>query len=202
MFPLILVLFVVVPIVELYVIVQVAGGIGVLQTLGLLVVVSIVGAWLVKAEGLGLIRRVQLKLASGEMPGKELVDGALILFAGALMLTPGFVTDTFGLVLLLPPTRAVVRMFLMKRFAGIADTKAQSMGFGSGFGSASASGPSGPGRRIRVFGFGSPVFDVDGSERSASDQPERPTDRSSDREVVDLTRDHDESPEQPPELDR
>jgi len=112
------VLFVVVPIVELYVIVQVAGGIGVLQTLGLLVVVSIVGAWLVKAEGLGLIRRVQLKLASGEMPGKELVDGALILFAGALMLTPGFVTDTFGLVLLLPPTRAVARAAVLRRYAG------------------------------------------------------------------------------------
>ena len=76
MFPLILVLFLVVPIVELYVIVQVAGGIGVLETLGLLIVVSIVGAWLVKAQGIGLIRRVQAKLAAGELPGKELVDGA------------------------------------------------------------------------------------------------------------------------------
>ena len=91
MFPLLVLLFIVVPIVELYVIVQVAGGIGVLETIGLLIVVSVVGAWLVRREGLGVLRKVQTQLASGEMPTKQIVDGGLIMFAGALMLTPGFV---------------------------------------------------------------------------------------------------------------
>lgn len=192
MFPLILVLFLVVPIVELYVIVQVAGGIGVLETLGLLIVVSIVGAWLVKAQGVGLIRRVQGKLASGEMPGKELVDGALILFAGALMLTPGFVTDTVGLLLLLPPTRAIVRTFLMKRFSVMADAKVAGFGFGPGSG-ASGQGPT-------VFGFGSSqVFDVDGHETDSGTR--RRDDTPPNREIVDLSRDDDPSDE-PPSLGR
>ena len=189
MFPLILVLFLVVPIVELYVIVQVAGGIGVLETLGLLIVVSIVGAWLVKAQGIGLIRRVQAKLAAGEMPGKELVDGALILFAGALMLTPGFVTDTVGLLLLLPPTRAIVRTFVMKRFSVMADAQVASFGFGPG-----------TGRGPTVFGFGSSqVFDVDGRETDRSSGGHRPrTDTPPDREIVDLSRDDDPTDEPPP----
>ncbi|MFN3215091.1 MAG: FxsA family protein [Acidimicrobiales bacterium] len=191
MFPLILVLFLVVPIVELYVIVQVAGGIGVLETLGLLIVVSIVGAWLVKAQGIGLVRRVQAKLASGEMPGKELVDGALIVFAGALMLTPGFVTDTVGLLLLLPPTRAIVRTFLMKRFTVMADAKVASFGFGPG--TTSGRGPT-------VFGFGSSqVFDVDGHESDTDPRTRRPgPDTPPNREIVDLSRDDDPSDEPPP----
>jgi UPF0716 protein FxsA len=194
MFPLILVLFLVVPIVELYVIVQVAGGIGVLETLGLLIVVSIVGAWLVKTQGIGLIRRVQTKLAAGQMPGKELVDGALILFAGALMLTPGFVTDTAGLLLLLPPTRAIVRTFLMKRFSVMADAKVASYGFGPG-----VRGGSGP----TVFGFGaSQVFDVDGRETDAGRGTRRPgPDTPPDREIVELSRD-DDPPDEPRPLGR
>lgn len=193
MFPLILVLFLVVPIVELYVIVQVAGGIGVLETLGLLIVVSIVGAWLVKAQGIGLVRRVQAKLASGEMPGKELVDGALIVFAGALMLTPGFVTDTVGLLLLVPPTRAIVRTFLMKRFRVMADTRVASFGFGPG---------TTAGRGPTVFGFGSSqVFDVDGRETDGGHRHRRPGTDSSDREIVDISRDDDPSDE-PPSLGR
>ncbi len=195
MFPLILVLFLVVPIVELYVIVQVAGGIGVLETLGLLIVVSIVGAWLVKAEGYGVIRRVQAKTASGEIPGKELVDGALILFAGALMLTPGFVTDAVGLLLLLPPTRAIVRSFVMKRFSVMADAKVASFGFGPG--TAGGQGPT-------VFGFGSSqVFDVDGHETDTQGPRRRPGTGTPphDPEIVDITRDDDPSDE-PPQLGR
>ena len=168
---------------------QVAGGIGVLETLGLLIVVSIVGAWLVKAQGIGLIRRVQAKLAAGELPGKELVDGALILFAGALMLTPGFVTDTVGLLLLLPPTRAVVRTFLMKRFSVMADARVAGFGFAPG----TSDGPT-------VFGFGSSqVFDVDGRETdTTSGGRRRRTDAPPDREIVDLSRDDDPSDEPPP----
>ncbi len=118
MFLLLAILFLVVPIVELYVIVQVAGGIGVLETIGLLIVVSIVGAWLVRHQGMSVLRRIQQQVRAGQMPTKQLVDGALILFAGALMLTPGFVTDAVGVLLLVPPSRAVVRGTLMRRFRG------------------------------------------------------------------------------------
>lgn len=109
-------LFLVVPIFELYVIIQVAHAIGVFDTLGLLILDSIIGGWLMKREGLGVLRRLQTKLQGGELPSTELVDGFLILFGGALMLAPGFVTDILGILLLLPPVRAVVRRVLARRF--------------------------------------------------------------------------------------
>ena len=109
-------LFLVVPIIELYIIVQVASGMGVMETIGLLILISVIGAWLVRVQGLAVLGRVQGQLAQGNVPGKELVDGLLILLAGALMLTPGFMTDAFGLLLLMPPTRAVVRTILVHRY--------------------------------------------------------------------------------------
>jgi UPF0716 protein FxsA len=109
-------LFLVIPIVELYVIIQVAHAIGVFDTLGLLVLDSVLGGWLMKREGMGVLRRLQAKLATGEVPSTELVDGFLILFGGALMLAPGFLTDILGMALLLPPVRAVVRRVLARRF--------------------------------------------------------------------------------------
>jgi UPF0716 protein FxsA len=102
-------LFVVAPLVELAVIVQVATSLGVLNTIGLLVLVSILGAWLAKREGLAVLERIQLTLDRGELPNKEVADGGLILLAGALMIAPGFISDCLALVLLFPPTRAIVR---------------------------------------------------------------------------------------------
>jgi UPF0716 protein FxsA len=110
---LLLLLFVALPIAELAVIVAVAQTIGVLNTVGLVILVSIVGAWLAKREGLGMITRVQSALNRGELPSREVADGFLILFAGALMLAPGFITDVLALLLLFPPTRAVVRTALV-----------------------------------------------------------------------------------------
>ena len=110
-------LFLVVPFLELYVIVQVSHVFGVAPTLLTLVAVSIAGAWLVKREGLGVWRRAQRRLEDGEMPGRELVDGVLILIAGALLLTPGFLTDIVGVLLLLPPVRAAVRGLAVMRMA-------------------------------------------------------------------------------------
>ncbi len=95
-----------VPVVELWVIVQVAGELGFLPTIALMVLVSAAGAWLLKQQGTTTWRRLNAALARGEMPGTEVVDGALILFGGALLLTPGFLTDAVGLLFLLPPTRA------------------------------------------------------------------------------------------------
>ncbi len=109
------VLLIGVPILELYVIVRVAVGIGTLETIGLLILVSVVGAWLVRREGLGVLARTRQRLARGQVPGNELVDGLLILVAGSLMLTPGFLTDALGLVLLVPPTRIAVRSVLVRK---------------------------------------------------------------------------------------
>src|SRR5688500_12417973 len=100
--------FFVVPIVELVVIIKVGAAIGVLNTVGLLILSSVVGAWLMKREGLGVGRRMQLAAAQGRVPGSELVDACLILLGGALMIAPGFLTDALGMSLLLPPVRAVV----------------------------------------------------------------------------------------------
>ena len=116
MFGLLLLAFLVVPIIELYLFVQVADAIGFGSTLFWIVAVSIIGAWLVKREGMGALRRANQRVAQGEVPTDELVNGILILFAGALMLTPGFLTDATGLLLLFPPTRALVRGSLKGRF--------------------------------------------------------------------------------------
>jgi UPF0716 protein FxsA len=109
--------FLVMPLVELAVIIQIGGAIGVLNTVGLLLLSSIVGGWLMKREGLGVLRRMQAAVAAGRVPGKELADAALILLGGALMVAPGFLTDVLGMLLLLPPVRAVVRVALRRRLA-------------------------------------------------------------------------------------
>jgi UPF0716 protein FxsA len=108
-------LFVVVPIAELYVIVQVAGGIGVPETILLMIGMSVLGAWLAKWQGFSVLYRVQAAVIEGRVPSGELVDGALIVLAGALMITPGFLSDCMAIVLLLPPTRAAVRGVILRR---------------------------------------------------------------------------------------
>src|SRR2546423_11665105 len=117
-FLLLVVAFFVVPIVELALIIKIGAAIGVLDTIGLLILSSVVGAWLMKREGLGVVRRMQRAAAEGRVPGKELVDAFLILFGGALMVAPGFLTDALGMLLLLPPVRAIVRRMLRRRFTG------------------------------------------------------------------------------------
>jgi UPF0716 protein FxsA len=112
--PLVL-LFIVVPIAELYVIIQVGHVLGVVNTLALLVLISFAGAWLMKREGLGVLRRAQRQIDVGIVPGRELMDGALIVLGGALLVAPGFITDALGLLLLLPPVRAGVRTFARRR---------------------------------------------------------------------------------------
>lgn len=111
--PLLVLLFIVVPIVELYVIIQVGGAIGVLPTIGLLVADSILGSLLMRSQGRAAWRAFQAATAAGKVPAREVLDGGLVIFGGALLLTPGFVTDLLGLLLLVPPTRAVVRRLLL-----------------------------------------------------------------------------------------
>src|ERR1043165_3338892 len=112
---LLIVLFIVVPIAELYVIIQVGQLIGVWPTLFLLLADALLGSWLVKHQGRGAWRRFNEALAARRFPGKEVADGVLIVVGGTLLLTPGFITDVFGFFLLIPPTRAIARG-LRKRF--------------------------------------------------------------------------------------
>jgi UPF0716 protein FxsA len=114
---LLVLLFLIAPLVELAVIVQVAGTLGVLNTIGLLIAVSLVGAWLAKREGLITMRRIQLAVGRGDIPSREVADGALILMAGALMIAPGFISDVIALLLLFPPTRAVIRPVVVRSLA-------------------------------------------------------------------------------------
>lgn len=109
------VLFIVVPIVELAVIIQVGQAIGALNTIGLLILVGFLGAWLAKREGLGVYRRFRRQVEAGVVPGREIADGFMILLAGALLLTPGFVTDVLALLLLLPPVRSLIRASALHR---------------------------------------------------------------------------------------
>lgn len=102
-------LFLVVPFAELFVIIRVGQAVGAGWTIAILVLVSVAGAWMVKREGIGAARRARARMRSGEVPGSELTDGVFILFAGALLLTPGFLTDVLGILLLIPPVRSAIR---------------------------------------------------------------------------------------------
>lgn len=109
---LLLIAFIVVPILEIYVLIQVGQVIGPWWTILLLIVDSIIGTWLIRREGGRAWRALSTAINSGRMPAKELADGALILIGGTLMLSPGFVTDAFGILLILPFTRPVFRRLL------------------------------------------------------------------------------------------
>ena len=135
MFGLLLVLFVVVPAAELYVILQAAHAFGVFETVAALLIISVIGAWLCRLEGFSVLGRIQAALQEGRIPTKDLQDGALILLAGALLLTPGFLGDVVGIFLLLPPTRAIARTLLARLLRGrlqVATAGADARGFGWG----------------------------------------------------------------------
>jgi UPF0716 protein FxsA len=114
-------LFIVVPIVELYVIIQIGSAIGVWPTIALLLADAVLGSLLLRHQGRGAWQRFNAALAERRFPGREVADGLLIAVGGTLLLTPGFVTDILGAIFLIPPTRAIVRRLLRgymgKRFA-------------------------------------------------------------------------------------
>jgi UPF0716 protein FxsA len=114
--PLVL-LFIAVPIAELFVIIQVGEAIGVWWTIGLLIADSVLGSMLMRHQGRASWRRFNEAVQGGRVPAREVLDGALVILGGALLLTPGFLTDVLGLILLLPPTRALVRGVLSRRLA-------------------------------------------------------------------------------------
>jgi UPF0716 protein FxsA len=124
--PILVLLFIVVPILELYVIIQVGGAIGVLPTLAILLADALLGSLLLRQQGRSAWRRFNAAIAEGRFPGREVADGVMIAVGGTLLLTPGFITDVFGLLLLIPPTRALFRRatfrFLRRRAVVVGGT--------------------------------------------------------------------------------
>ena len=111
-----LALFLIVPIAELALLIWIGGRVGFWPTVGLIVLTALTGSWLARREGWNVFNRLQNKLASGGLPGRELTDGLIILVSAALLLTPGILTDIVGFLGLIPPTRAWIRKRLQARF--------------------------------------------------------------------------------------
>ena len=114
--PLVL-LFIIVPIAEIYLLIQVGEAIGPWWTIAILIADSILGSVLLRVQGRAAWRRFGETLQAGRVPAREVIDGALVIAGGVLLLTPGFITDVVGLLLLLPPTRAIVRAIVARRIA-------------------------------------------------------------------------------------
>jgi UPF0716 protein FxsA len=110
---LLVVAFLFVPIIEIYVIIQVGQLIGPLPTIALLIIESLIGAWLLKREGRAAWLALQRAVGSGRLPGTELMDAGLVLVGGTLLLAPGFITDVVGFFCILPPTRPIARRLLL-----------------------------------------------------------------------------------------
>lgn len=136
----VLALFVIVPIVEIYVIIQVGQAIGIVPTIALLLADAVLGSLLLRQQGRRAWRRFNSALAARRIPAREVADGLLIAVGATLMLSPGFVTDVFGLFFLIPPTRAVARRFL----GAIVGRRFVMVGFGAGGRGGDRPGP-GPG---------------------------------------------------------
>jgi UPF0716 protein FxsA len=116
--PLLLILFIVVPLVELFVIIQVGQEIGLVPTILLLLLSAVLGSLLLRAQGRAVWRRFNDALAERRLPHREAFDGVLVIVGGTLLLTPGFVTDVVGLLLLIPPSRDAIRALVSKLMLG------------------------------------------------------------------------------------
>ena len=109
MFPKLLLAFILVPLIEIYILIEVGGVIGTWPTIGLVILTGVVGAYLARIQGLKTMLRIRESMEQGAMPTEDLFDAALILVAGVMLLTPGLLTDAAGVLLLIPTTRVVVK---------------------------------------------------------------------------------------------
>lgn len=133
MFPILLLMFIFVPIIEIALFVQVGGMLGMWPTLGLVIITAFVGASLVRSQGIQTLMSVQSKLQQGELPAQQIVEGVMLAIAGVLLLVPGFMTDALGMLVLLPAPRAYLAKQLMSRVK-VNGMGASQGGFHAGFG--------------------------------------------------------------------
>ena len=110
-----LLLFFAMPIIEMYLLITVAGYIDALATIGLVMLTAVIGVTLLRYQGLETLMRGTQKMRSGQMPAQEVAEGLLLAVAGALMITPGFVTDAIGFLILFPPTRLMIAHMMLAR---------------------------------------------------------------------------------------
>ncbi len=133
MFPILLILFICVPVIEIGLFIQVGDMLGLWPTIGLVLLTAFVGASLVRSQGIQTLLSVQNRLRHGEMPAQQILEGVMLAVSGVLLLTPGFMTDTMGMIVLLPAPRAMLARYLMSKVV------VQTMGNGfhaqGGFGS-------------------------------------------------------------------
>jgi UPF0716 protein FxsA len=167
-------LFIVVPLVELYVIIQVGQAIGLIPTLFLLLLDAVLGAWLLRSQGRAAWRRFNEAVAERRMPHREVLDGVLVIIGGALLLTPGFVTDVFGLLLLIPPSRDLIRRFGSLFFFKRVQLGARAAGWGYSRARGRGSRPAADGPATGGFATGGPGGRP-GPSPGASPPPRRPS---------------------------
>ena len=110
--------FTLIPMAELILLIRLGGTIGFLPTVAICLLTGMVGASLARSQGLSVLRRIQAVSSQGQLPTRELLEGVMILLAGVVLITPGFLTDIFGILLLTPPFRALMRMWVTQRFEG------------------------------------------------------------------------------------
>ena len=127
---LLLLIFIVIPLAELYVIIQVGQAIGVWPTIAILLADAVIGSILLRAQSRVAWRRFTAAVSEGRVPTKEVLDGVLVIFGGAFLITPGFITDVFGILFLLPPTRALARRLMLRNVAARMAASATSWGAG------------------------------------------------------------------------
>jgi UPF0716 protein FxsA len=129
---LLVLIFIVVPVAEIYVIVKVGEAIGVLPTIALLVLDSFLGAALLRSQGRAAWARFNEALARGKIPAREVLDGAMVILGGAFLITPGFITDVIGALLLIPPSRAIFRGIVARLALSRASFVVRTVGWGAG----------------------------------------------------------------------
>ena len=105
-------IFLIVPVIEIYLLIEVGSLIGALPTVGVLVFMSLLGAYLMRSQGGRILKRIQEELSQGRLPAAQLLDGALVFIGGVLLATPGFFTDFLGIFFLIPATRRLIKMWL------------------------------------------------------------------------------------------
>ncbi|MCG6976140.1 MAG: FxsA family protein [Acidiferrobacterales bacterium] len=113
--PILFLLFLAVPIVEIWLLIQIGSVIGVGWTILVVIGTAIAGAWLVRSQGLAILKRIQQETALGRVPTMDMLEGLMLLVAGAVLLTPGFFTDAIGFALLIPPVRAMISRYIVRR---------------------------------------------------------------------------------------
>jgi UPF0716 protein FxsA len=106
------ILFLIVPVIEIYLLIKVGSLIGGLATVMILLSISLLGAYLVRSQGFRIIAKIQEELSQGRLPAAQMMDGALVLVGGVLLMTPGFFTDFLGIFFLVPSTRKLIKMWL------------------------------------------------------------------------------------------